>query len=72
MSNTGRDFKDAIYEQIARIGEAEASPKRLELRDLLGQREKTVETPTPAAGLSAANAFQHPQACGPTGWARRR
>jgi rhodanese-related sulfurtransferase len=38
-----RDFKDALYEQFARIGHALASPKRIELLDLLGQGEKTVE-----------------------------
>src|SRR5437764_15471192 len=39
-----RDFKDALYEQFARIGHAMASPKRIELLDLLGQGEKSVET----------------------------
>lgn len=39
-----REFKDALYSQFARIGNALASPKRIELLDLLGQGEKTVET----------------------------
>ena len=39
-----REFKDALYPQFARIGQALASPKRIELLDLLGQGEKTVET----------------------------
>jgi rhodanese-related sulfurtransferase/DNA-binding transcriptional ArsR family regulator len=39
-----REFKDALYAQFARIGHALASPKRIELLDLLGQGEKTVET----------------------------
>jgi rhodanese-related sulfurtransferase/DNA-binding transcriptional ArsR family regulator len=38
-----RAFKDALYTQFARIGNALASPKRIELLDLLGQGEKTVE-----------------------------
>jgi len=38
-----REFKDALYGQFARIGHALASPKRIELLDLLGQGEKTVE-----------------------------
>lgn len=38
-----REFKDALYAQFARIGHALASPKRIELLDLLGQGEKTVE-----------------------------
>jgi rhodanese-related sulfurtransferase len=39
-----REFKDALYAQFARIGNALASTKRIELLDLLGQGEKTVET----------------------------
>jgi rhodanese-related sulfurtransferase len=38
-----RAFKDALYEQFARVGHAVSSPKRLELLDLLSQGEKTVE-----------------------------
>lgn len=37
-------MKDLLYEQVARIGKAVASPKRLELLELLAQGEKTVET----------------------------
>jgi rhodanese-related sulfurtransferase len=38
-----RDLKDLLYEQVARIGKAVSSPKRLELLELLAQGEKTVE-----------------------------
>jgi rhodanese-related sulfurtransferase len=38
-----RELKDLLYEQVARIGKALASPKRLELLELLAQGEKTVE-----------------------------
>lgn len=38
--------KDILYEQVARIGKATSSPKRLELMDLLAQGEKTVEALT--------------------------
>ncbi|HWO89828.1 MAG TPA: metalloregulator ArsR/SmtB family transcription factor [Gemmatimonadales bacterium] len=53
-----RRFKDALYEQFARIGHATASPRRIELLDLLGQGEKTVEalaqeTATPVKSTSA-------------------
>lgn len=36
--------KSLLYEQVARIGSATSSPKRLELLELLAQGEKTVET----------------------------
>jgi len=39
-----RSLKDLLYEQVARIGRAVSSPKRLELLELLAQGEKTVET----------------------------
>lgn len=38
-----RTVKDLLYEQVARIGKAIASPKRLELLEVLAQGEKTVE-----------------------------
>ncbi|MGH8076965.1 MAG: ArsR/SmtB family transcription factor [Lysobacter sp.] len=38
-----RAFKNLLYEQVARIGKALSSPKRLELLELLAQGEKTVE-----------------------------
>lgn len=38
-----RDFKNPLYGHFARIGHATASPKRIELLDLLSQGEKTVE-----------------------------
>jgi len=39
-----RKIKGLLYEQVARIGKAFSSPKRLELIELLCQGEKTVET----------------------------
>ena len=39
-----RTRKNLLYEQVARIGQAVSSPKRLELVDLLAQGEKSVET----------------------------
>lgn len=38
-----RTVKDLLYEQVARIGRAIGSPKRLELLEVLAQGEKTVE-----------------------------
>ncbi|MFO7561440.1 MAG: metalloregulator ArsR/SmtB family transcription factor [Enhygromyxa sp.] len=54
-----RRFKDAMYEQLARIGKASAAPKRLELLDLLCQGPRTVEALAEQAGISVANASQH-------------
>src|SRR5687768_5564988 len=53
-----RQLKDPLYEQFARIGHAVASPKRVELLDLLAQGPKTVEalaaeTATPLKNTSA-------------------
>jgi rhodanese-related sulfurtransferase len=61
MKNPNRLFKDAIYEQFARIGKAVSSPKRLELLDLLCQGERTVEVLAKESGLTLANASQHLQ-----------
>lgn len=41
--STPRDLKDLLYEQVARIGKALSSPKRLELLEMLAQGEKTVD-----------------------------
>ena len=38
-----RLLKDSLYEQVARIGKAVSSPKRLEMLEMLAQGEKTVE-----------------------------
>jgi rhodanese-related sulfurtransferase len=60
MSKTSsRRFKNAIYEQFARLTKALASPRRLELLDLLSQGPRTVDVLARAAGLSLANASQH-------------
>jgi rhodanese-related sulfurtransferase/DNA-binding transcriptional ArsR family regulator len=61
MSTPQRRFKDAIYEQLARLGKAVAAPKRLELLDLLCQGPRTVESLAEQAALSIANASQHLQ-----------
>jgi rhodanese-related sulfurtransferase/DNA-binding MarR family transcriptional regulator len=59
MVASPRRFKDAAYEQLARIGKALAAPKRLELLDLLCQGPRTVEALAELAALSVANASQH-------------
>jgi rhodanese-related sulfurtransferase len=54
-----REFKDAIYVQFARIGHALASPKRIELLDLLAQGEKTVELLAEHAAMPVKNTSAH-------------
>lgn len=61
MPSSGREFKNAIYEQLGRIGKALASPRRLELLDLLCQGPRTVELLANEAGQSLANTSQHLQ-----------
>ncbi|MCK9514456.1 MAG: metalloregulator ArsR/SmtB family transcription factor [Ottowia sp.] len=51
--------KTHLYEQVARIGKALASPKRLELIELLAQGEKTVETLAAQAGMNIRLASAH-------------
>ncbi|MDR7267859.1 rhodanese-related sulfurtransferase/DNA-binding CsgD family transcriptional regulator [Pelomonas saccharophila] len=54
-----RELKNHLYEQVARIGKAVASPKRLELIELLCQGEKTVETLALQADISVKLASAH-------------
>lgn len=54
-----RGLKDSLYEQFARIGHALSTPKRLEILDLLGQGERSVEVLANEANLSVPNASQH-------------
>lgn len=54
-----RGLKDTLYEQVGRIGKAVASPKRLELIELLCQGEKSVETLAAQADLSVKLASAH-------------
>jgi rhodanese-related sulfurtransferase len=54
-------LKTAIYEQIARIGKAAASPSRLELLDLLSQGSRTVEALARETGRSVATTSHHLQ-----------
>ncbi|MBI3200929.1 MAG: metalloregulator ArsR/SmtB family transcription factor [Polyangiaceae bacterium] len=56
-----RHFKDAIYEQLSRVGKAVSAPKRLELLDLLCQGPRTVESLAEQAAISVANTSQHLQ-----------
>lgn len=55
MPLSNRQYKDAIYHQLARVGKAVASPTRLELLDLLCQGPRSVESLARQAGQSVAN-----------------
>jgi rhodanese-related sulfurtransferase len=54
-----RDFKDPLYDQFARIGHALASPKRIELLDLLSQGEKRVEVLADQSATPVKNTSAH-------------
>jgi rhodanese-related sulfurtransferase len=54
-----RPFKDRLYAEFATIGKALASPHRLELLDLLGQGERSVEELAAEIGQSLANTSAH-------------
>jgi rhodanese-related sulfurtransferase/predicted transcriptional regulator len=57
-----RQSKEALFEAIAGMGKAFASPRRLELIDLLAQGPRSVDQLARASGQSTANASQHLQA----------
>ena len=58
----GRREKDALFDAIAVMGKAFASPRRLELLDLLAQAPRTVDELARTSGQSTANTSQHLQA----------
>lgn len=57
--SSNRQIKDALFEQVARIGKAVSSPKRLELIELLCQAPKPVETLALDASISVKLASAH-------------
>src|SRR6266542_3779040 len=57
-----RRQKSALFEAIALMGKAFASPVRLELLDLLAQAPRTVDELARSSDQSTANASQHLQA----------
>jgi rhodanese-related sulfurtransferase len=66
-----RAAKDAVFEAIALMGKAFASPVRLELLDLLAQAPRNVEELAKASGQSTANTSQHLQALHQAGMVTR-
>lgn len=59
MSDSHRLWKDEVYGQVARVGKALASPRRLEMLDLLAQGPKSVEALARELAASVANTSQH-------------
>ena len=66
-----RRQKDALFEAIALMGKAFASPRRLELLDLLAQAPRTVDELARASDQSTANTSQHLQALHAAGMVTR-
>jgi len=56
---SSRELKDLLYDQVARITRAAASPKRLELIEILAQGEKSVEQLAGDAEISVKLASAH-------------
>jgi rhodanese-related sulfurtransferase len=63
--------KQALFEAIAVMGKAFASPRRLELLDLLAQAPRTVDELARASDQSNANTSQHLQALHAAGMVTR-
>jgi rhodanese-related sulfurtransferase len=68
---SGRSEKDALFEAIALMGKAFASPRRLELLDLLAQAPRTVDELARSSEQSMANTSQHLQALHAAGMVTR-
>ena len=58
---TGREFKDIAFQQLANIMNAFASPKRLEIIDILSQGEKDVDSLAKETSMNFANVSRHLQ-----------
>src|SRR2546430_15980594 len=67
----GRRHKNALFEAIALMEKAFASPRRLELLDLLAQAPRSVEELARASQQSTANTSQHLQALHAAGMVTR-
>ncbi|MFY9488646.1 MAG: metalloregulator ArsR/SmtB family transcription factor [Solirubrobacterales bacterium] len=68
---SSRGHKHALFDAIAVMGKAFASPRRLEMLDLLAQAPRTVDELARASEQSSANASQHLQALHAAGMVNR-
>jgi rhodanese-related sulfurtransferase/DNA-binding transcriptional ArsR family regulator len=57
----GREAKDALYEQFARLGRAVAHPKRIELLEILAQGERSVDALARGSATGVTNTSNHLQ-----------
>src|SRR2546429_1243089 len=67
-----RRAKTALFDEFARLAQALANGRRLEIVDVLANGERTVERLAAETGLSVANASQHLQVLREVGLVRRR
>jgi rhodanese-related sulfurtransferase len=68
----GRRVKEELFEQFAQVGKAMANAKRLEMLDVIGQGERSVESLAHAVGLKLSTASAHLQALRHGGLVRSR
>jgi len=57
----GREFKDLVFEQFAKIAQAFSAPKRLEIIDVLAQGERDVDSLSQQVSMTIANTSRHLQ-----------
>lgn len=57
----GREYKDAVFENFAKMALAFAAPKRLEIIDILAQAERDVDSLSKEANMTIANTSRHLQ-----------
>ena len=69
---SSRSQKDALFEAIAVMGKALASPRRLELLEVLAQAPRTVDELAETTGQSSANTSQHLQSLHAAGLVTRQ
>jgi len=67
-----RATKTALFDEFARLAQALANGRRLEIVDVLANGERSVERLASQAGLSVANASQHLQVLREAGLVGRR
>ncbi len=56
-----KDYSDALFRQLSRVGKAISSPGRLQILEILAQGERSVEDLSRGSSLSFANTSRHLQ-----------